>query len=118
MEFGSESEIVDAHLLQILGEGVQIAARIGEWRLAELRSDKSATLDANFKTIHVGDGGAKRFVGTIEALQKARMLPVVEASGTKQQVEPAKSADNFYECRLGLRDDGRETYWFRSNFLN
>ena len=46
------------------------------------------------------------------------MLPIVQASGTKQQVESAKSADDFDECRFGLRDDGRETYWFRSNFLN
>jgi hypothetical protein len=83
MEFGSESEIVDANLLQILGEGVQIAARIGEWRFAELRSDESATLDANLKTIYVGDDGAKGFVGAIEALQKAWMLPVVKASGTE-----------------------------------
>src|SRR6266446_8329797 len=98
MEFGSESKIVDAHVLQILGEGEQIAARIGEWCFAELRSDKSATLDANFKTVHVGDDGAKRFVGAIEALQKARMLPVVEASGTEEQVQPTESADEFHKC--------------------
>ncbi len=48
MEFGSESKIVDADVLQILGEGEQIAARIGEWRFAELWSDKSAALNANF----------------------------------------------------------------------
>jgi hypothetical protein len=46
------------------------------------------------------------------------MLPVVEASGTKEQVEPAESADELHECGFGLRDNRRETYGFRSNFLN
>ncbi len=46
------------------------------------------------------------------------MLPIVEASGTQEQVQPSKSADEFHKCGFGLRDNGRETYWFRSNFLN
>jgi hypothetical protein len=94
------------------------AARVGERRFAEFRSYKPATLDANFKTVHICDERAQGFVGAIEALQKARMLPIIKARGAKQQVEAAERADEFEERRLSLRDGCGKTYRLRSNFVN
>jgi hypothetical protein len=84
MELGSKNEIVDSGVLKILGECEKIAPRIGKRRFAEFRRDKSAALDANFEPIHVGNDGTQGFVGAIKALQKARMLPVVETCGTQK----------------------------------
>jgi hypothetical protein len=118
MEFWRENEIVDSDALQILSERVQIAARVREWYFTELRSDETAALDTNLKTIHVGDDGTEGFVGAIEALQKARMLPVVKSCGTKQQVEGTERADEFPECRIRLGDRRGESSGFRRDFLN
>src|SRR5579864_6387486 len=103
MEFGSENEVVDSRALKILGQSEKITTHIGERRIAEFRCDKSAALDANFEAVQVGGDGAQGFVGAIEALQQARVLPVIETRGTQQQVERAKRANEVQQQGLGLR---------------
>ena len=80
MELGSENEVVDSGALKILGEGEKIATRIGQQSVAQSRRDKSAALDTNFEAVHAGGDGTQGFVRAIKALQKAGMLPVIEAS--------------------------------------
>jgi hypothetical protein len=84
MEFGSENKVVNSGALKILGEIVQVTARVGEGRFAELWRDQSAAFDTDFEAVHVGYDGADGFIGGVEALQKAGMLAVIEARGAKQ----------------------------------
>jgi hypothetical protein len=106
MEFRSENEVVDAGALKILGEGVEIAARVGERRFAEFRRDKSAALDTNFEAVQIGNDGAQGFVSAIKALQKAGMLAVVDTCGTQQQMKCAERANELGDQRLSVRGDG------------
>jgi hypothetical protein len=105
MEFRSENEVLDSGALKILGEGVEIAARVGERRFADFWRNKSAALDTNFEAVQIGDDGAQGFVGAIKTLQKAGMLAVVETRGTQQQMKCAERANELRQQWVGMRGD-------------
>src|SRR5690349_1401688 len=103
MEFGSENKIVNSGALKILGERVQIAACVGERRFVEFRRNKSAAFNADFYTVCVGCDGAQGFIRSVEALQKARMLAVVETGGAQKQMEGTKRANELQDEWLGFQ---------------
>src|SRR5258706_15561220 len=95
MEFRSENEVIDSGALKILGEGVEIAARVGERRFADFWRNKSAALDTNFEAVQIGDDGAQGFVGAIKTLQKAGTLPPAETPRTQQQTNCPQTANDL-----------------------
>jgi hypothetical protein len=93
MEFGSENNVVDSGALKILGEVVEVTARVGERRVTEFGRDHSAALDADFEAVHAGYDGAERFIGTVKALKEAGMLAVIKTSRAQEEMEGAKRAN-------------------------
>jgi hypothetical protein len=93
MEFGSENKVVDSRALKILGEVVEVTARVGERRFTEFGRDQSAALDTDFEAVHTSYDGAEGFIGTVKALKEAGMLAIIKASRAKEEMEGAKRAN-------------------------
>src|SRR2546423_1283711 len=109
MEFLRENQVVDSCALKILGQCIQVSARVRQRRLTYLGHDQPGALDANLQTIQAFRDRAERFVGAIQTLKQARMLPFVKACGTQKKVQPAKGPGYFDQ--IWFLDGSRKRFY-------
>lgn len=95
MKFHAKKEGMNAGALQIAGQRVELAARVGQVALVQLGHNDPATFDANFQAVQSDGGGAQSVVGLVEAIEHARVGRIIKPVSAQQQVKSAQRLRNL-----------------------
>src|SRR5580693_5672605 len=93
MKLPCECQGLNSRALQILRERLHFAPYIRQMRIAELRHDQSAALYVDFNPIQRAGEIVQCFIGCVQALQSAWVIPVVEAFRAKQKMKAPQRMD-------------------------
>ena len=102
MKLTREESGVNPRTLQIGGEGVKLASRVGQVAFVEFGNHDATTFDADFQAIKGGGRASKTVVGLIQAVQDARVGRIVEPVGAKMKVKSTERLGHLEEERVFL----------------
>jgi hypothetical protein len=100
MEFCREVESLNSGALQIIRQGMEFAARIGQMALGKFGNNQAAAFRANFQTVKIGGGAFQGIVRCIQAVQHAGMCGVVQTVSTKQKMQIAQRLDHVSQTGI------------------
>src|SRR6266852_5856220 len=103
MKFCGEVQSLNSAALQIGGESVKLAARVGEVAFIELGDDDAAALRADFQAVEIGGGALQRVISVVQAVNQARMRGIVQTLAAQEKIQVAKSLRDAGEASVVLR---------------